>query len=288
LRKDDIVVNALAFSPDGRRLAVALRDGNISLCEAATGVEERQFLGSVLALAFSPDSKWLLTGGSDDTVRVWEAATGVEVLRRNGHEGGVLYVAFGGGGRTALSSGRDGQAYLWDLRPAPGPNVPLAELWANLAGDAPKAYRAVWALSERDGAASLFREKIAPVPPVEPARVKKWIADLNSAQFKVRAEAARALAGLDELAAPAMEAALKKKPALEVEQRLRKLLAALKRVPTPEELRRRRAVQALELAGTPEARSVLREWAGGAPGARLTEDARSALARLVEQGAARR
>jgi hypothetical protein len=43
------------------------------------------------------------------------------------------------------------------------------------------------------------------------------------------------------------------------------------------------AVQALELAGTAEARMALQAWAGGAPGARLTEDAKAALGRLEKR-----
>jgi WD40 repeat protein len=291
------VITALAFAPDGRRLAAAVRDGKVSLCGAPDGSEIRQFLAVepsqsrfahlfghgnyVTDLAFSPDGRWLLTGGSDDLVRVWEVATGAEVLRRPAHEGGELRVAFGPGGRTALSSGRDGQAYLWDLRPAPLPKATPAKVWDDLcSADSPKAYRAVWALSEDAGAAKFLREKLAPVPQVDPGRVQKLLGDLNSEKFKIRTEAARALGELGELAGPAMEESLKKKLALEVELRLRKLLAALQREPTPAEVHQMRAVQALELAGTPAAREVLRAWANGAPGARLTEDARAALVRL--------
>jgi hypothetical protein len=39
-------------------------------------------------------------------------------------------------------------------------------------------------------------------------------------------------------------------------------------------------VHALELAGTPEARQTLKDWAGGAPEAALTRDAAAALARM--------
>jgi WD40 repeat protein len=293
-------VDSLAISPDGTRLAVALYDGKVSLCDVRDGEETRQFpavgppegkfagislrdSNRAVVVAFSPDGRWLLSGCDDGHVRVWEVATGAEVLRRTGHEGGVLDVAIGPDGRTALSSGNDGQAYLWDLRPAPLPTGPET-MWDDLgSGDPRKAYRAVWALSEADGGAQWLREKLAPSKPADPERMKKLIDDLNSDTFKVRADATRALAELGRLAGPAMEASLKKKPALETEQRLRKLLGALKQEPAPAELHQTRAVQAMELADTPEARDVLRAWAGGAPGARLTEDARAALARLEKR-----
>ena len=48
-----------------------------------------------------------------------------------------------------------------------------------------------------------------------------------------------------------------------------------------------RAVQALELAGTTEARKVLKEWADGITAARLTQDALGALARLDKRSTKR-
>ena len=47
-------------------------------------------------------------------------------------------------------------------------------------------------------------------------------------------------------------------------------------------LRQTRALEALEPAGTPEARRRLRELAGGAPEAWLTDEARKGLRRLVQ------
>jgi hypothetical protein len=60
---------------------------------------------------------------------------------------------------------------------------------------------------------------------------------------------------------------------------VQKLLAALDGELGPEALRQTRAVQALELARTVEAKALLKEWADGAPGAVLTEDAKRALER---------
>jgi hypothetical protein len=42
-----------------------------------------------------------------------------------------------------------------------------------------------------------------------------------------------------------------------------------------------RAVRALELAGTPAARELLREWAEGRVGRRLWEDAEAATKRMA-------
>jgi WD40 repeat protein len=302
------VVRALAFAPDGRRLAVALDDGEISICDPRTGAEvkrcvdekgpgigfqkfrDRPVWPDPITLAFSADGKWLASGSRFGPVRVWEVATGKVIRCLQGHEGEVLHVAFGPDGRTLLSSDNDGQAYLWDVRPSDlgGGGRPPDDLWRDLVGgDAVAAFAAVWEISEREDVGRDLRQRILPVKPVTKNRAAKpisaLIADLNSEKFRVRDEATEDLAALGERAVAALTEALKKRPGLEVERRIQKLLDALRRGPTPEELRQMRAVQALELADTPEARAVLREWAGGAPGARLTEDARAALARLRER-----
>ena len=57
-------------------------------------------------------------------------------------------------------------------------------------------------------------------------------------------------------------------------------------VTAPELLRALRAVEALERAGTAEARAVLARLAGGAPPARLTREAQAASKRLDQRRAA--
>jgi hypothetical protein len=202
------------------------------------------------------------------------------------HEGGTSWVAFSADRRSLLSCGADGQVYLWGLRPAPpcAKSTPDA-LWAELAAPrAVDAWRAVLAMSEQPAPATFLREKISPAKPVAEDRLAKWIADLGSDTFAVREKASSELAELGEQAAPALRKALAGRPDLEVEKRLRRLLDALKKGPSPAELRRLRAVQVLELAGTEQARAVLRSWAGGAPEARLTIESKAALRRLGQSG----
>ena len=80
--------------------------------------------------------------------------------------------------------------------------------------------------------------------------------------------------------APMLREALPRAKSPEHRLRLERLLAQLQRKPTPDDWRIMRAVQAAELCRTAEARQLLREWAAGAPGVLLTEQAREALARL--------
>jgi hypothetical protein len=79
-----------------------------------------------------------------------------------------------------------------------------------------------------------------------------------------------------------MRAALQKKPSLELTQRLQGLLRALDNQQlTAEDLRAIRAVEAVEAMRTEEARRLLRDWAGGAAGVCLTEEAKAALDRVA-------
>jgi RNA polymerase sigma factor (sigma-70 family) len=301
---------ALACSPDGQRIAVGHHDGSVSLCPTtpkgavahfrAVDVLKASkdpilgvFLGRmgdgtpVHALAFSRDGRWLCTLGADGSVRLWEVATLGEVLRLPGHVVRIgdhgHGVSFGADSRTVLSCGSDAQAYLWTLRPpaAETDKSTLDSLWAALAGEPKKAYRAIWQFSDAKGAAAFLRGKIPPMKPAAAERLQKLIADLDSDKFAVREAAERGLAELGDLAGPAMGKALAGSPALEVRLRLQKLVDNLAtRKLSPDELRIQRAIGVLEMQGTAAARQVLKELAAGAPGALPTTAAQAALKRL--------
>jgi WD40 repeat protein len=71
-------VDCLAFSPDGRTLAVGTRDGWVNLWH----LPSRQEIISLKAhrshawgALFSPDGRTLATAGSDGTLRLWPAPT---------------------------------------------------------------------------------------------------------------------------------------------------------------------------------------------------------------------
>lgn len=90
-------INAVAFSPDGRHLAVAAADGTLTimdyLAERILDVH-RSYFGAFLTVTWSPDSRYVLTGGQDDLVSIWSVADQALVARCVGHESWVKDVKF--------------------------------------------------------------------------------------------------------------------------------------------------------------------------------------------------
>jgi hypothetical protein len=97
----------------------------------------------------------------------------------------------------------------------------------------------------------------------------------------VRDQALTELRRLGEQAAPALRKAREGRPSAEAARQAKQLLAEVEGpVTDPERLRQLRAVEVLERIATPAAREVLEALAKGAPGARLTQEAKASLERL--------
>src|SRR5205823_11281943 len=70
---------AVALSPDGRQVAVSLRDDQVSVSNHVTGFDPVVLSGhkaAVCGVAFSPDGARLATAGADRSAMVWDATTG--------------------------------------------------------------------------------------------------------------------------------------------------------------------------------------------------------------------
>jgi WD40 repeat protein/serine/threonine protein kinase len=114
----------LAYSPDGRFVAVTTQEQTIVLWEVETGREVRVFQGHrsvVKNVAFSPDGQFLASGAGDlvrsepGEVMVWKTDTGQEVYRLRGHTDPIYGVAFSPDGRRLVSCSEDQTVKVWDL-----------------------------------------------------------------------------------------------------------------------------------------------------------------------------
>jgi WD40 repeat protein len=73
--------SAPAFSPDGRALAAAGRDGLIHLFDLSSGRQRAQYQaegGLVRLLVFNPDGRTLVSVGSDNAIRFREVSSGLQ------------------------------------------------------------------------------------------------------------------------------------------------------------------------------------------------------------------
>jgi hypothetical protein len=277
------------FSPDGTRLAVRASfgpmtaDGAVSVWDTATGrrlCAVSSVSGYRHTFALSADGRALLVGSNDETVRCVEVATGGEraVFR---HAGLILSVAFRPDGTKATSSSPDGPVYVWDLLGEPGRWDPAKAdaVWNDLvSSDAKVAFAAIRKLRANPAEAVAFlKDRVKmPAAPTEEA-VAKLLKGLDADAFAVRERAQRDLSAVADLIRPKLEAA-RKTASDEAGRRLDQVLKAADGW-TPEKSRQVRAGEVLEGIGTPEAVRVLKSWAAGPAGARLTTEAKESLDR---------
>jgi mono/diheme cytochrome c family protein len=118
------LVRALAFSPDGRRLAVAGgpsgRFGEVKIWDV-TGARPKLLstiqghTDTILAVSFSPDGATVVSAGYDRLLKVWDVATGKLVTTLKEHQDAVYAVAFTPGGRQLVSAAGDRTLKVWDV-----------------------------------------------------------------------------------------------------------------------------------------------------------------------------
>ncbi len=118
-------LDCAAWSPDGRRIATAGKDGNVRVWDAG-GTEPPLVLRGhdlgVRSVAWSPDGRHLASSSVDKTIRVWNADGSGQPLVLRGHVYGVPKVAWSLDGRHLASASADATVRVWN---ADGSGEPL-------------------------------------------------------------------------------------------------------------------------------------------------------------------
>ncbi len=111
-------VFAVAFSPDGARLAIgsSAKPHYVSLWDTRDGRRLGGLEGhadSVLSVRFSRDGSHLLTGSYDSTARLWNLRDGSARTFR-GHDWWVWSAEFSPDEKRIVTASQDGSAIVWD------------------------------------------------------------------------------------------------------------------------------------------------------------------------------
>lgn len=109
----------VAYSPDGREIAVTTHTGTLQVFRVETGerralIQAHQRLAP--GLAYSPDGKLIATASEDGSVRLWDATSLRQLVTFDGNSAEIVTVAFDPTSRYLAASSAGLTALVFDLR----------------------------------------------------------------------------------------------------------------------------------------------------------------------------
>lgn len=111
-------VRSVAFSGDGRRLAIASQV-TVRIWDTEIKVSQGTLAAHTLPIrpiTASPCGKWLATGSVDCAVGLWDRATGLLVRILKGHTSTINCVEFSPDGKLIASGSNDSTIRIWDTQ----------------------------------------------------------------------------------------------------------------------------------------------------------------------------
>ncbi len=118
IRRQEATIRTVAFSGDGKLLAIGDFAGRTSLLDPATGkivATLPRHAKTVNSVVFTPDDKMLAIGSFDGTISLWDIAAGKEQLAFSLPDEMVVKIAISSDAHRLAAVTWQGKAYLWDL-----------------------------------------------------------------------------------------------------------------------------------------------------------------------------
>jgi WD40 repeat protein len=287
-----------AADADDPRQALIARERRIRILAGAAGPVRAVFSlysEAGTALAYSLDGRFLYLPRPDKTIAVLEVSTAKEHARLAGHQGEVTSLALAPDGKRLASGSADTTALVWNVdsfnKEPRSVSAKLAaadveKAWPELGSlDAAKAFDAMCLMASAPALAlPCLQKNLRAADTIPPAQIDQWIADLDNDHYKMREQADQELEKIGELAEEALWKALNNKPTPEARERIELLLKKARKVGlSSASLRDLRAIELLEMIGTPEARQLLHTLAAGGEGALKSRAAQESLRRLERE-----
>jgi hypothetical protein len=146
-------LRSISFSRDGRTLASVTEDGGLSLWEVATGQERCSVAGRFTVAAFSPDGGLLVAGEQSGVVILYEPMTLRKLRRLRGHTAAITALAFSPNSRLLASASQDTTALVWEGTSPPSSRQEVQVL-------SPRALEGLWADLAATDAARAYQASV--------------------------------------------------------------------------------------------------------------------------------
>lgn len=118
LRGHSLEVNAIAISPDEKKLISGGEDEKIKIWDLTTGklLYDIDNQSPVKALAITHDGKSFMSGDTDQKVKIWDLETQKLQNTLSEHKGTITSLAISANGKILASGSEDKTIKIWDLK----------------------------------------------------------------------------------------------------------------------------------------------------------------------------